>query len=588
MRTASNPTISGSSFQQYLRLARTNLRVLRARIVHSLTKSKLMTATIAGFLAGYMVIGYLLFAFGLSYVDELPLGAALSQRIFALLFFFFFLMLVFSNGVISYTTLYRNRETEWLLTLPVSFRALYAWKFTETLVFSSWGLVVISAPLLAAYGGVREAPPDFYAKALLLTVPFVAIPATVAAWLLVLAVRFINRWVIGGLVVAVSLWLLRYAATLFAAPDEDKDTGGNIVATLNEVLHHTELSVHPLMPSNWMTEALKGWSQHFPTGAGFFALLILSYALLGLLTVTAGAWRIFHPGYDLSLRRRAHTAWRRKQKRAGMTLESGLAPSRFSPLAALGARRSTRALLRKDFITFWRDPAQWVQFVIVFGLLFTYVLNLRNMGYDYSSPFWSAVIVHLNLGVCTLALSTLTTRFVFPQFSLEGRRLWILSMSPVSLGKIVIQKFGAAVLATGSLTVALVMISSAILELPLRSALFYASVVAMMSLALNALAVSLGTLFPNLREANPARIVSGFGGTLCLILSFLYIVLCIMTLVFPAAVRLAKKGFLASQDPNTATAVALAIIALLTALTAVLPLTLAVRKVKKVDFLRNL
>ena len=45
-----------------------------------------------------------------------------------------------------------------------------------------------------------------------------------------------------------------------------------------------------------------------------------------------------------------------------------------------------------------------------------------------------------------------------------------------------------------------------------------------MAFTLNALAVGLGAVYPNFREDNPSKIVSGFGGTLCLVLSFLYII----------------------------------------------------------------
>jgi ABC-2 type transport system permease protein len=39
-------------------------------------------------------------------------------------------------------------------------------------------------------------------------------------------------------------------------------------------------------------------------------------------------------------------------------------------------------------------------------------------------------------------------------------------------------------------------------------------------------------LYPNLKEANPGKIVSGFGGTLCLVLSSVYILVSIALLVF--------------------------------------------------------
>ena len=47
--------------------------------------------------------------------------------------------------------------------------------------------------------------------------------------------------------------------------------------------------------------------------------------------------------------------------------------------------------------------------------------------------------------------------------------------------------------------------------------------ITVMTLTLTGLAVGLGALYPNFKEENPSKIVSGFGGTFCLVLSFLYI-----------------------------------------------------------------
>ena len=51
----------------------------------------------------------------------------------------------------------------------------------------------------------------------------------------------------------------------------------------------------------------------------------------------------------------------------------------FSPPAA--------ALVLKDMRLFWRDPAQWIQFMIFFGLLCIYVLNLRNVAFNFKTRF---------------------------------------------------------------------------------------------------------------------------------------------------------------------------------------------------------
>src|ERR1700690_3137540 len=85
-------------------------------------------------------------------------------------------------------------------------------------------------------------------------------------------------------------------------------------------------------------------------------------------------------------------------------------------------------LLVKDFPLFRRDPVQWSQFIISFGLLALYVVNIRRLSYI---PNYSAMIGFLNLAVVGLILSTFTTRFIFPMISLEGRRLWILGLLPI-------------------------------------------------------------------------------------------------------------------------------------------------------------
>ncbi|HUF80020.1 MAG TPA: hypothetical protein VMN03_02710 [Burkholderiales bacterium] len=581
--------IAASTPRQLSALARASARALASRISGNLRKSKLMTLTLVCFMAGYLLLGYFLFERGLTYVRHLPLiGTLLSERIFYLMFFFFFLMLVFSNTIISYTMLFRSRETAWLMTLPIRHRTLFTWKCLETLVISSWGLIFISTPLLAAYGQINNVDPWFYIRAFLVYLPFVAIPAALAAWFLLVALRLTSRRVLVVLGILAAGLLARHIAGVYSEQRElQEQEGTNIVVTMNQVLEHTSLSVHPLVPSTWMSDTLVYWAKGFGARGYFFCLLIVSYALMGLLITYSVASRVFIPAWNTSIHRRAASSWSRRQRRLRHGIRPACVPlSRAFPLPK--SRRAFRALVVKDFLIFWRDPSQWVQFIIIFGLLFIYVLNLRNMGYDYRDSFWSTVIAHLNLGVCSLALSTLTTRFVFPQFSLEGRRLWILGLAPFGLGKIVMQKFWCSWVVAGALTVSLIVLSGRILELPGHSVAFFACAIGVLSVGLTALAIGLGTLFPNLREANPAKIVSGFGGTLCLILSFLYIVLFIFILAIPAAVPLAKSGFLQSLDYGSTLGIAIAADLVLTAVTAGVPLIFALRRVKNLEILGNL
>ena len=186
---------------------------------------------------------------------------------------------------------------------------------------------------------------------------------------------------------------------------------------------------------------------------------------------------------------------------------------------------ATRALVVKDIRVFWRDTSQWSQFVIFFGLLGLYMLNLRSVAYDWENEYWASFVSFLNLGASSMTLATLTTRFVFPQFSLEGKRLWMVGMVPYGLKHVLLEKFWLSSICSAAITVTLMLTSSFILRIPGWLTLLFASTVVAMSFALCGIAVGVGALFPNFspgstisqRDDNPARIVSGFGGTLTLI-----------------------------------------------------------------------
>ncbi len=118
----------------------------------------------------------------------------------------------------------------------------------------------------------------------------------------------------------------------------------------------------------------------------------------------------------------------------------------------------------------------------------------------------------------------MTTRFVFPQISLEGKRIWIIGMAPLGMRRTLMAKFLFSTAVSMIVTMALVGASCAMLSIPLERILYFTLTVGVMAFTLNALAVGLGAVYPNFREDNPSKIVSGFGGTLCLVLSFLYII----------------------------------------------------------------
>ena len=133
-----------------LLLLRVNALSSWRRMTSLRQQSRLLTAVISLFIATYLVVAFWLFHVGLRFIAKFPgLGSMLMERLLFLLFAFLFILLLISNLVISYTNLFRNRETSFLLTLPISAQTIFRWKFIESTLLASWAFLFLIAPLLA-------------------------------------------------------------------------------------------------------------------------------------------------------------------------------------------------------------------------------------------------------------------------------------------------------------------------------------------------------------------------------------------------------------------------------------------------------
>jgi len=552
------------------------LVTLRAGIADLRKKSRLMVSVLVAFCIGYLATGYYLFYISLTYLHGFPVvGFILAQRLPFLIFGFFFAMLVFSNAIIGYASLFKNRETDFLLSLPIRARDIYLWKLLESLVVASWALLFLSAPMMVAWGRAGDVHGPFYAEVLIAFLPFIIIPAQIGSWCILLLVRVLSmRW-IKRIFIAAAMAIVLWLTIGFKPISQDQIAQPIQAVTVSSLLSHTHISLNPALPSSWMAQSVLAWSDGLFRKGAFYFLVMLSSALMSLVLSYEVAGRAFYGSWSASFASRAERLQRRSVRARRKADRRPLLDALFD---LLPLSRPVRALALKDARLFSRDPTQWTQFLIFFGLLCIYVLNLRNISLKDQPFYWQTLVSYLNLAASILTLSTLTTRFVFPQFSLEGRRLWIIGLSPIGMHKVLLQKFAFSWIAATLVTVTLMTASSIMLHLPTARVLFFDIAIALPAAALCGLAVGLGALFPNLKEDNPSKIVSGFGGTLCLVISFSYIVLYVSLVAIPGLRDAKIVDFLISDSAALLLALVFSLIILL------VPLFLAFRRVKNLEF----
>src|ERR1035437_2885688 len=515
------------------------LLLLRVNAVHSWRRllaireqSRLLSGIIGIFVAGYLVLTFELFYHGMKFIAKFPgLGAVLTERLLYTLFAFLFALLLLSNLVISYTNFFRNRETAFLLTLPVSTQTIFRWKFIESTVLASWAFLFLIAPLLVAFGLVRGVPWHFYPLTVLLIGLFIILPGVLGAALAILIGRFLDRRSFQIALLLLALVLLTFVAFWWkSTPVDDDLLDKRTLEALDRLLAKTRFTMFPFLPSYWLSSAVLQWAEGITSGAVFFAAVLLSHTLFfGSIAFTQFGKLCYNTASAVQSRSGNGFKFNLSRLRAGRSAAPGFLEKICEKLFWLAP--DTRALAVKDLRMFWRDTTQWGQSVMLFGLLGIYIINLRNFTHQLTSPFWVNLVAFLNLGICSVNLASVATRFVFPQFSLEGRRLWIIGLAPMGMARVVKTKFWLASISSLFVTSGLITLSCYLLKMSWDRVLFFAAVVTVMTFALNGLAIGLGVLYPNLKEANLNKIVSGFGGTLCFVLSSTYIIASLSLLV---------------------------------------------------------
>ena len=511
-------------FSPLLLLLRVNAVHGWRRLVSIREQSRLLTGIIGFFVTGYLVLAFELFYNGMKFVAKFPgLGAVLTERLLYTLFAFLFALLLLSNLVIAYTNLFRNRETAFLLTLPVSAQTIFNWKFIESTILASWAFLFLIAPLLVAFGLVRGVPWHFYPLTVLLIGLFIILPGVFGAALAIGIGRHLDRKSFQVVLLLVALVLLAFVAFWWKTnPVDDDLLDKRTLEALDRLLAKTRFTMFPFLPSYWLSSAVLQWAEGIVGGAAFFAAVLLSHTLFfGSIAFTQFG-KVFYNTAS-AVQSRGGGGFKLNFSRTEINSRTpGFLEKLFEKIPFLPP--DTRALAVKDLRMFWRDTTQWGQSVMFFGLLGAYIINLRNFTHQLTSPFWIQAVAFLNLGACAFNLASVTTRFVFPQFSLEGRRLWIIGLAPIGLPRVVKIKYWLASAASLCVTLGLVTLSCYLLKMPWDDVAFFGAVITVMTFALNGLAVGLGVLFPNIKETNPNKIVSGFGGTLCFVLSSVYII----------------------------------------------------------------
>lgn len=515
------------------------------------------------------------FAFGALYrvlryfagVEEI--GALLASKLMGILFVSFAGILLLSTIITALSSFFLARDLDMMVAAPVDWLALYGARIVETLLHSSWMVVLMAVPILTAYGVAFHGGAGFALLSVAAFIPFAIIPTAIGTAVTLLLVNIFPARRTRDILSVIGVIAAGGVVVLFRLIRPEKLARPEGFKSLVEFITVLRGPTSPFLPNEWLQRTLMGWlNDRFDP----LPLYLLWSTAAGLLVLGALLHRALYAQGFTKAQESAH-----RSAREGV-------PARVLRrlLSPWGVQR--RELILKELRVFFRDTTQWSQLILLAVLVAVYVVNITFLPLtgDGVTFFIVNLIPFLNLALAGFVLASIAARFLFPAVSLEGRTWWLLRASALSMREMLWAKFWVGTLPLLVLALGIVGVTNTVLKVsPFMFAVSVGSIT-LLTFALAGLAVGFGSLFPRFDSENAAQIPTSFGGLLYMMTAVTVIGAVIALEARPVYAYLGARTFAEAVDPSEMV-VGFALAGAVCLASTFLPLALARRRLEAIE-----
>jgi ABC-2 type transport system permease protein len=456
-----------------------------------------------GFWASIFVLLYRLLRYFRGVVE---IGPLLAGKLLGLILVGFFSILLLSNVITALSSFFLARDLDLLVSAPVDWLKLYLAKLLETLVHSSWMVVLMAVPMFAAYGVVYSGGPLFPLIVLATFLPFLVLPAVVGSAVTLLLVNIFPARRTRDILSVIAVIAAGGIVVLFRLVRPERLARPEGFRSLVDFITILRGPTSPMMPSEWVQRAVMSWLGRKTDLLPYYLLWSTAGAFL-VVGALLHRW-LYAQGFSKAQESGERWAKRGLMERLGRRA-----------LAPFGVVK--RELVLKELRVFFRDSTQWSQLILLGVLVMVYVFNikflpLRGNGITF---FLVNVVPFLNLVLAGFVLASIAARFIFPGVSLEGRTWWLLRSSPMSMRELLWSKFWVGTLPLLILALAIIGLTDVLLQVSDFMMAVSIFSITFLTLGIAGLAMGFGTLFPQFDTENAAQIPTSFGGLLFMMTS---------------------------------------------------------------------
>jgi ABC-2 type transport system permease protein len=506
----------------------------------------------------------------LRYFRGVPeIGVLLAGKLLGLILVGFFSILLLSNIITALSSFFLARDLDLLVGAPVDWLKLYGAKLTETLVNSSWMVVLMAVPMLSAYGVVYQGGWAFPLVALAAFLPLLLIPTVLGSAITLLLVNAFPARRTRDILSVIAVLAAGGIVILFRLVRPERLARPEGFRSLVEFVTLLRTPTSPLLPSEWAQRGLMSWLDGTWEALPFYLLWSTALAAIVLGAVLHRA--LYAKGFS--------KAQESAQRFARATLIGRVGRALLSPFGVL-----RRELVLKELRLFFRDTTQWSQLILLAVLVVVYVFNIKFLPLrgEGMTLFLVNVVPFLNLALAGFVLASIAARFLFPGVSLEGRTLWLLRSSPMSMRDLLWSKFWVGTLPLLVLALGIVGVTNYLLQVGEFVMWVSTFSIVFMTLAIAGLAIGFGTVYPQFETENAAQIPTSFGGLLFMMAAVAVIGGVVVLEARPVYSYLSAHAF-GTQTRPTEMAVGFGLAALLCIAATLVPITVALRKLDAVE-----
>jgi ABC-2 type transport system permease protein len=452
----------------------------------------------------------------LQYFNSVPVfGSFLAVKLLGMALLTFFSILIFSTVIAAISSFFMSEELQLLVASPFDHDELYFVKLFETALNSTWMVLLFSLPVFIAYGVVFEQGASYYAVMTAGLIPFLLIAVVIGIAIALGLVKTFPAQRLKDVLFLFTIFLIIGLYVLFRTLKPERLVDPDAFFTVIDYLTSLETPTSAYLPSQWLTDVLGVFLfGHDGVGVVFNLLLLWSSATAMVVLLNLFFNRVFF------------AAWSRSQESRPARATLSAVFDRLIRAITRPFSGRMRAVIDKDFRTFFRDTAQWSQLFLLCAIIGIYLYNFSVLPLDKSpipTQQLRSIFAFLNMGLAGFVIAAVAVRFAYPAISLEGLSFWIIRSSPMGLRGLLWCKFWVNFVFLALLAVVLTVCSNYFLRVEPYMMIVSTATVLLMTLGLTSLSIGFGAMYPRFRYENVAQIPSGFGGLMYMMCSALFV-----------------------------------------------------------------